>query len=106
MKHAHNVIRIVEFGGEPSPLPDETIELLRKEMRGEEIREVSHGIKVGDSVEIAEGPMRGLTGVVENIASGAERVYLLLEFLGRQSVVQMPSSNVISERGPRESLMK
>ena len=106
VKHAHNVIRIVEFGGEPSPLPDETIELLRKEMRGEEIREVSHGIKVGDSVEIAEGPMRGLTGVVENIASGAERVYLLLEFLGRQSVVQMPSSNVISERGPRESLMK
>jgi transcription elongation factor/antiterminator RfaH len=106
VKHAHNVIRIVEFGGEPSPVPDETIEALKKEMRGLEVREVTHGLKIGETVEVAEGPMRGLTGIVENIASGDERVYLLLDFLGRQSVVQMPASNVISDRGPREAMMK
>lgn len=106
VKHAHNVIRIVEFGGEPSPVPDETIELLKKEMRGQDIREVTHVLKVGETVEIAEGPMRGLTGIVENIVSGDERVCLLLDFLGRQSVVQMPTKDVISERGPREALMK
>lgn len=106
VKHAHNVIRIVEFGGSPSPVPDETIELLKVEMRGEDVREVTHGLKRGESVEIAEGPMRGLKGIVENVTSGDERVVLLLEFLGRQSVVKMPISNVISERAPREVMHK
>lgn len=106
VKHAHNVIRIVEFGGEPSPVPDDTIALLKREMRGEEVREVSHGLKRGESVEIAEGPMRGLTGIVENVTSGDERVVILLEFLGRQSMVKVPMTSVISERSPRESLYK
>ena len=106
VKHAHNVIRVVEFGGSPSPVPDVSIEELKREMRGEEVREVRHGVKVGDVVEVAEGPMRGLHGIVESTMSGNERVCLLLDFLGRQSIVQMPASNVLSERRPREAMMK
>jgi transcription antitermination factor NusG len=89
-----------------TPVPDDTIALLKREMRGEEVREVSHGLKRGESVEIAEGPMRGLTGIVENVTSGDERVVILLEFLGRQSMVKVPMTSVISERSPRESLYK
>lgn len=102
VKHANNVIRVIEFGGRPVPVPDESIAELRKEMRGEEVREVRFGVRVGDAVEVAEGPMRGLKGIVESFLSGEERVRVLLEFLGRQTLVQVPANQLLSDRGPRE----
>lgn len=104
VKHANHVIGIVGFGGKPVPLGEQVIHDLREEMQGVELREVRYGIKVGDSVQVAEGPMRGLTGIVESIAGGAERVQVLLEFLGRQNIVEVPASKILSERAPREAL--
>ncbi|HSI63222.1 MAG TPA: transcription termination/antitermination NusG family protein [Candidatus Saccharimonadia bacterium] len=103
VKHANHVIGVVGFGGMPVPLPEETIVDLRAEMQGKEIREISHGVQVGDTVEVAEGPMRGLKGIVESLANSEERVKILLEFLGRQSLVEVPKSKLLSDRGPRES---
>ena len=102
VKHAHNVIRTVEFGGSPAPVPEQSILDLKQEMGGEELREVTVGVKVGDSVEVAEGPMRGLMGIVESFLSGEERVRVLLEFLGRQSLVEVPAAKLLSDRKPRE----
>lgn len=102
VKHTHNVIRIVGFGGDPAPIPDFTIECLREEMQGTELREVKYGVEVGDTVEVAEGPMRGLKGIVESLASGEHRVKLLLEFLGRQSLVEVEASKLLSEKAPRD----
>src|SRR6187401_365314 len=104
VKHANHVIGIVGFGGKPAPLDEMVITILKKEMLGLELREVKHGVKVGDSVEVAEGPMRGLKGIVESLASGEERVRILLEFLGRTSVVEVPAAKLLNERGPREAL--
>ncbi|MBX7210962.1 MAG: hypothetical protein K1X78_21835 [Verrucomicrobiaceae bacterium] len=102
VRHSQNVIRIIEFGGHPVCVPDAAIERLREEMDYSEVREIRVGIKVGDNVEVAEGPMRGLSGIVESIHSGEERVRILLEFLGRQSVVEVNASKLISEKTPRE----
>jgi transcription antitermination factor NusG len=102
VKHTHNVIRVLEFGERPVPVPDEAIAELRKEMGGNEVREVTYGVRVGDSVEVAEGPMRGLKGIVQGFLSGEERVRILLEFLGRESVVVVPASKLLSDRAPRE----
>jgi transcriptional antiterminator RfaH len=104
VKHANHVISIVGFGGKPVPLDDQVITDLRSEMRGEELREVKFGVKVGDTVEVAEGPMRGLKGIVESLASGEERVRILLEFLGRTSVVEVPAAKILSDRAPREAM--
>ncbi len=104
VKHSQNVIRVVEFGGMPIPVPAESIEHLQNEMNREEIREIKVGIKVGDSVEVTEGPMRGLTGVVESVHSGEERVRILLEFLGRQSVVEVSVGKLISDAVPRSAV--
>lgn len=104
VKHAHNVIRIVEFGGLAVPVPEQSILDLKKEMKGEELREVSFGVRVGDTVEVAEGPMRGLKGIVESLRSGEDRVRVLLEFLGRNTLVQVPVAKLLSDRGPREAM--
>lgn len=104
VSHAHNVIRVVGFGGHPVPVPEQTILDLKTEMRDGDLREVSHGVQIGDTVEVAEGPMRGLKGIVESYLSGQDRVRVLLEFLGRETLVQVPSTKLLSTRSPRESL--
>jgi transcriptional antiterminator RfaH len=106
VKHARNVIRVVEFGGVPAALPSESIEEIKRQMLGSDIREVTFGVKIGDAVEVAEGPMRGLKGIVERIESGEDRVRILLEFLGRQNFVEVPISKLLNERQPREMMTR
>jgi transcription antitermination factor NusG len=77
------------------------IEALKKEMQDEEVREVLVDVKVGDMVELTEGPMRGLKGIVNAMLTGAERVRVLLEFLGRESAVEVPVSKILTEHKPR-----
>ena len=101
VRHAQNVIRIIEFGGNPVPLPEKVILDLMEEMKHTEMREITSTIKVGDVVQLTEGPMRGLSGIVERMLSGAERVRILLDFLGRQSVIEVTSDKLLHETPPR-----
>jgi transcription antitermination factor NusG len=101
VKHSQSVIKVVDFGGNLTPVPDEVIEALKKEMQDEEVREVLVDVKVGDMVELTEGPMRGLKGIVNAMLTGAERVRVLLEFLGRESAVEVPVSKILTEHKPR-----
>jgi transcription antitermination factor NusG len=95
------VIRVVEFGGVPTEIPDSVIATLRGEMAESDLVEVRIGLKVGDTVELTEGPMRGFQGIVNGVMSGEERVSVLLDFLGRQSLVQVEVSKLISDAAPR-----
>lgn len=104
VKYANHVIRIVSFGDDPVPISSDVIEALKREMLGKDVREVQYGVKVGDTVEVAEGPMRGLKGIVESIARGEDRVKVLLEFLGRQSLVNVSKVSLLSERSPRDAM--
>lgn len=104
VKHSQNVIRVVDFGGQMTPVADEVIEMIRQEMDGQVIKEIHVGLKVGDTVELTEGAMRGLKGVVNSIHSGEERVKVLMEFLGRESLVEVSASKILTEHSPREAL--
>jgi len=101
VRHSQNVIRVVEFGGVPTEIPDSVIATLRNEMAESDLVEVRIGLKVGDTVELTEGPMRGFQGIVNGVMSGEERVSVLLDFLGRQSLVQVEVSKLISDAAPR-----
>ena len=102
VKHSQNVIRVVDFGGQLTPVPDRVIQLIREEMDGQVIKEIHVGVKVGDTVELTEGPMRGLKGIVNSIHSGEERVKILMEFLGRESLIEVDASKLLSEHTVRE----
>ncbi|MGV3661716.1 MAG: transcription termination/antitermination protein NusG [Prosthecobacter sp.] len=101
VKHSQSVIKVVDFGGTLTPVPDSVIAALKMEMKDEEVREVHVGVKVGDTVELTEGPMRGLKGIVNAMLTGAERVRVLLEFLGRENAVEVPLSKILTEHKPR-----
>ncbi|MDZ4286423.1 MAG: transcription termination/antitermination NusG family protein [Prosthecobacter sp.] len=101
VKHSQNVIRILDFGGTLVPVSDSVIASLRREMENQDVREIQIGVHVGDTVELTEGPMRGLKGIVNSIHSGAERVKILLEFLGRESLVEVNTAKLLTEHTPR-----
>lgn len=101
VKYSQSVIRVVDFGGALTSVPDRAIAELKKEMKDVEICEVEVGVKVGDMVELTEGPMRGMKGIVNAMLSGVDRVRILLEFLGRENAVEVPMSKILTEHKPR-----
>ena len=101
VRHAQNVIRVIEFGGSPVPVPDSAIAELQSEMQHNELRELKPVVQVGDSVKLTEGPMRGLSGIVDRMLTGAERVRVLLDFLGTQSPIEVSVEKVIHETPAR-----
>lgn len=104
VKHSQNVIRVVDFGDQLIAVPDSVIQMIREEMDGQAIKEIHIGVKVGDTVELTEGPMRGLKGIVNSVHSGEERVKILMEFLGRESLVEVKASQILTEHTPREAM--
>lgn len=83
---------IVTFNYRPAVVPDEVILFIRR--RVDEINAVggmpSHPFKPGDRVRIRSGPLAGLEGIFEGPTGPAERVRILIEFLGRMSTATVP----------------
>jgi len=104
VKYSQSVIRIVDFGGQMTAVDDEVIQAIRDEMDGQEIKEIRVGLKVGDSVELTEGAMRGLKGIVNSIHSGEDRVKILMEFLGRVSLIEVSATKLLSDQTARDVL--
>lgn len=106
VRHAQNVLNVVEFGGDLAHVPDAVIETIRAEMDGQLIKEISSPLQPGDVVEITDGPMRGLAGIVHSLLKGDDRVRVLLDFLGSQNPVDVPAHTVLSPRSARSVIAK
>jgi transcriptional antiterminator RfaH len=84
VRYAMGISNIVRFGTHYAAIDDSIIDSLRRQTNGEQIAVIESEVKVGDTVKIVEGSLRGLEAVVMNILSGRERVRVLLNFLGRE----------------------
>lgn len=99
---ARGVSGVVHFG-ERWPVVEATvIEDLKQAFGAEELHVISAVLQPGDQVEIAEGAMRGLHAVVSRVMPSKERVAVLLEFLGRQTTVEVPANFILKEGNVRE----
>ncbi len=89
------VCDMVRQGEWPAEVPAELVaELQLRERRGAfnhsaEVR----GLKQGDPIRVAAGPFAELVGRFQGLAT-ADRVFVLLEMLGRSVKVQVPSEVV------------
>jgi transcriptional antiterminator RfaH len=93
------VTKIVRFGDEVPAVPEPLVRQLKEEVariqsEDEEIV-VSWKVNVGDEVEVAEGPLKGMEGRVAEVRPGSERVKLLLEFLGEVKPVEVSLYSLI-----------
>lgn len=97
--HTAGVTRIVRFGDDVPEVPGELVCQLKKEVSrvesGDEEIVVNWKIDVGDEVEVADGPLKGMEGQVAEVRPGVERVSLLLDFLGEVKPVEVSLFSLI-----------
>ena len=65
-------------------------------MGAEEVVTIDSSIKIGDAVEIIEGPFRGLEVLVTQLLPAKERVRVLFEFLGRSIEMEISTAKVLA----------
>lgn len=95
VNYAPGVKHIVHFGIKWPTVPDEVIQELRSSLGDEEVQIVQSGFQPGDHVELSGGAFHGLKAVVTQSMSGGERVAVLMDFLGRQTMLEVPAASVI-----------
>lgn len=97
VQHARGVQSVVHFGDRWPVIPDEVIEQLRAQMGNEEVHVIDETLQPGDPVQLVAGAMNGLRAIVSRVIPAKERVAVLLDFLGRQTLVELDRSQVVSE---------
>ncbi len=86
----------MRFGDRLATLPEPIIVALQSRVGLEEVVTVDSSIKIGQPVQITEGPFQGLEGVVTRLLSARERVRVLLEFLGRPLEMEISTARLLA----------
>jgi transcriptional antiterminator RfaH len=96
IRHAHAILDVVHFGARYPIIPETVIKELRDAVGPDETRMVSNLFDPGEQVRIAGGPFHDLEAVVVRSMPSQQRVAVLLEFLGRQTTVEIPDNQLTS----------
>ena len=83
--YAQGVRKVVMFGSFPAQVDEETIASIKARIQVGYLHRRSSSFKVGQVVQIKEGPFLGLEVVFEKDLSGAQRVALLLKTVAYQA---------------------
>jgi transcriptional antiterminator RfaH len=77
-------------------LPENIVVALQSRVGAEEVVTVDSSIKIGQPVQITEGPFQGLEVVVTHLLPAKERIRVLFEFLGRSVEMEIPTAKVLA----------
>ena len=88
-----SVVRLVGFGGLPTPLPDEELEILRSGICRSLGAEPHPFLTVGRRVRITGGPFAGLEGILKQKKKNL-RVVVSLELIQRSVAVDVDAADV------------
>jgi transcription elongation factor/antiterminator RfaH len=92
--------RIVAFDDWPLPLSDEVINLIRRKLDGLNAAggQPVHNFHPGDTVRITNGPLQSMLAIFEGLTTPAQRVRVLLTFLGHARRASVPVTDL--EKAP------
>ena len=96
VESSHGIQGIVRFGDRLATLPEAMVVALQSRVGAEEVVTVDCSLKVGQPVEIIEGPFQGLEVVVTHLLPARDRVRVLFEFLGRSVEMEIPTEKVLA----------
>ena len=102
--HARGVRGVVHFGDRWPLVPDDVIAELRATVGADQVHVVPEEFEPGEPVQIAGGAFHGLRAVVTRVMPSRDRVAVLLEFLGRQTTVEVPKTTLTREGEERRRL--
>ncbi len=101
VEHLPGIQGLVEFGDYVATIDGDTILALQQQAGEEETVTIDPDIKVGQSVRIAEGPLRGLEAIVTRVLPAGERIKVLLELLGGPVEAEVAMPKVLPIGRPR-----
>ena len=95
------VSQVLSFMEDFGAVPDGVVADLRESVDAQEMVTVAASIQSGDDVDVVSGPLRGHAVTVTQVLPGAQRVRVLLEFLGSPHEVEVSILSLLSGRDPR-----
>lgn len=106
-EHSPGIQKIVQFGSQIPTVDAEMIATLRQSTGESEVITFDPEIRVGDTIEIVEGPFQGVQALVTRLLPAKERIRVLLEFLGRTVETDVAAPEVLSTDylRPRDGLL-
>ena len=100
------VSSLVSFGSKIASVPDAVIEELRECFEAEEPLEVEDRLFPGAEVSVSNGAFQGFQAIVLRMLPARQRVQVLLDILGRPTVVEVdrqsitPENQTVADRMP------
>jgi len=94
VRYAGGVRDVISFGAGPVPIDENIIKVISSRMVNHGFLDKDPSLKEGDKVEIVDGPLEGLVGVLEKKRSGGERVAVLLNTINYQARVLIESNHL------------
>jgi len=88
VRNTSGVTGFVGSGNKPTPLEEEEVNKILKQMAAEAPK-VKVGFRKGQSVRVTNGPFVDFVGVVDDISLGKGKVKVLLSLFGRETPVEL-----------------
>lgn len=104
IRYVAGVSTIVHFGQEIPTVSDAIVEELRQCFE-EEMLSVKDPINPGAEVSVANGAFQGFQAIVLRVLPARQRVQILLDILGRQTLVEVDRQSIIVENRNLVDLM-
>ncbi len=93
VRNTPSVTGFVGSGSEPTPVSDDEMEKIMKRMgRAEPKHKID--FKVGDIVNITDGPFKGFDGTINEIDQAKGKLKVLVNMFGRETPVELDSLQV------------
>ncbi len=97
---------VVSSDEKPIVIPIQAIELIKNQLAAYDVDRKTNrlGFKHGDKVRMNKGPFADMIAIFEKPSSAATRVRVLLNFLGRMSLIQVDVADI--EKAPPEAVVE
>ncbi len=96
--YANDVRGVVSFGDKTPAIAAQTIDSLKEQFPENSLLKLpSPAFETGDAVEIVAGILFGQTGTLTHIDNCKDMASLLVEFLGHQIQLQVPTHNILKQ---------
>lgn len=93
--YSPGVAGVVHFGIKWPTIPEVAIDELRSVIGREGVHVISNEVSPGEQIEVSGGIFHGLSAVVTKVIPGKERVLVLMDFLGRQTAVEIETHSIV-----------
>lgn len=104
VRYAQGVSTVVHFGHRYPMIPEAEIDGLRERFDGADEVKAVEELSPGQRVRIIGRAFVGVSGVVSEYMSARQRVNVLIEMLGRTTMVELGVDSVVAEGHPRDRL--